>query len=243
VPSAPLSFTFEVQHSFPLSGRSASHQPPNQALQLTGPRRTPIEVWLCSVLKLGRFGPPWVAGPAAERPYVGRRISMLQIPKSEEEVLRYLDEHRRWISTGDPALVPEFLQLEREEEKSALCQLLAGLFVHAPVSALRFLAEKLRLWWLVILLAQFRIRISDLGQDSVHCSRNVAYDALGYGYFRLGRYSQAEHCLDMAWRIYPCPHNTTYGLRMRLCRALQQRGASEPVVERYLRLAEAFVRE
>ena len=165
---------------------------------------------------------------------------MLEIPESEEEVFRYLDEYRQWLNAADPALAPEFVRLE--DEKTSVWGFVAGLLLHGPALALRILAEKLRLWWLVVGLAQFRISTPGLGFDSVHCRRNVAYNALGYAYFRLRRYSQAEHCLDMAWRIYPCAHNTSFGLRMRLCRALQQNGTSESVVERYLRVAEAFVR-
>ena len=169
---------------------------------------------------------------------VRRHGERVRPPADEAEVLHHLSEWRRFLSSNG-ASAPAFF---KEEDRQGAGKLVLGVILQYVTRAARQAAERLRLWSLVVSLARFQTRSVGWGVDSTHCRLNEAYDSLGYALLQYGDVSQSICCLAKAWRVYPCPHNTSFGLRKRLVNALRNHADAADVVAQYDRFAQEFTR-
>ena len=137
---------------------------------------------------------------------------LLPIPENEEQVEGYLEEYRQFIVSDGKGQVQSFV--DREIEENTLFRFLGGCAIHLPAGILRWIGKKTGLWNLVARMAQLRINTPNWGGCSKHCNRNAAYNDLGLANLHLGHVSEAINCLDRAWRVYPCCHNTSFASRL-----------------------------
>jgi hypothetical protein len=56
--------------------------------------------------------------------------------------------------------------------------------------------------------------------EPASCGLNRAYTRLGLARLGSGDELGAVDCLRKSWRVHPCPHNTTFGLRPELWNAV-----------------------
>lgn len=94
---------------------------------------------------------------------------------------------------------------------------------------------ELQLW-----SARHRILTDKYWYEPARCSLNHAFTDLGLALLEMGDVPGAVECLRRSWRVYPCPHNTTFGLSTRLWKALE--GVPEAAAARseYERIARRF---
>ncbi len=163
----------------------------------------------------------------------------MRLPSNVHEVLRILEQHRIWVESGGKADVPEFFAVT---DPPSLFRLLGGGAIHGPAAILRWVCRKLGLWRLVAVFARFRLDTPDWGFESGSCERNNALTLLGRAHLKLGDTTSAIACLEQAALVYPCPHNTSFGLNQSLCRALEGHSEAQEAVTQCRRLSKEFIR-
>lgn len=91
------------------------------------------------------------------------------------------------------------------------------------------------------ILARARIVSDRWSSEPRTCGLNTAYTNLGLA--RLGRHDLpgAIRCLDASWRVHPCAHNVTFGLKQRLAAALKDHPEAHAALEQYERMSKLFV--
>lgn len=156
-----------------------------------------------------------------------------------QEVLDHLREWKAWMARKGEGPVPAFVNAFRVEESRV--QLLGTVVFHVPLAVLFAAASGLRLHRTAARIARLRIATDRWSYEPVQCGLNSAYCNLGLAYVRLGSIDEAIDCLEEAWRVYPCPHNTSFGLKMNLCRALSPHPRAAESIARHERMAAAFV--
>jgi hypothetical protein len=158
---------------------------------------------------------------------------MLDARLDEDAVLANLAEWRAWVKRGGGEPVPAWIS---RSDWSAV----GSAAVHAPIRMLRILATKMSLPSVAARLAQLRIRTDGWSYEIRACGLNRAWCTLGLACVARGDLQRATECLDEAWRVHPCPHNTSFGLAMELSQALDRHEPAREVVARYRRIASAF---
>ncbi len=76
--------------------------------------------------------------------------------------------------------------------------------------------------------------------EPVMCGLNAAFTDLGLALLETGDVNGAVECLRRSARVYPCPHNTTFGLDPRLWRALERVPEATAARSEYERVARRF---
>jgi tetratricopeptide (TPR) repeat protein len=115
-----------------------------------------------------------------------------------------------------------------------------GLTFHGLLYVAFRLSWKCRLWRLAGSWARVRLATDSIAFEPVQCGLSAAYNRLGLTLLKRGRIDEAIHCLDNAWRVYPCPHNTSYGLPMGLYKALEVYPEAGKVVDTYGEMNDLF---
>jgi tetratricopeptide (TPR) repeat protein len=105
-------------------------------------------------------------------------------------------------------------------DERSLFTLLRGLAVHSILIVLGWSAKLMRLQSLRVWAARQRVASDLIAFEPASCSLNHAYSELGLALLAAGDHVGAVECLRQAWRVHPCPHNTSFGLNPRLWRAL-----------------------
>lgn len=152
---------------------------------------------------------------------------------SEEEVLYLLRIWNNWMSGPDPAnnKPQEYKFIDREP--SEFLKIFFGLSVHLFLWSFTKFGQIFRLYVLSIWAAEKRIRYDNLWYEPHSCGLTNSLTDLGLGYLEVGELSQSIECLDRAWRVYPCPHNTSYGLRLKLYNKLKKYPVAKDVTKKY----------
>ena len=165
---------------------------------------------------------------------------MSQAELTESEVLTHLSEWHAWVARNGKEPVPSFLRTLHSKTPT-LFRMLGGFTLHGLLSLLYRLANRLKMYRLAARVARFRIATDHLSFEPMQCGLNTAYCRLGIAYLKLDRTSESVSCLEKAWRVYPCPHNTSYGLKMRLLNLLSLCAEAKDSVTRYKQMSKAFV--
>jgi hypothetical protein len=130
---------------------------------------------------------------------------------------------------------------DAEPAKGSPWWALADLLVHPVLAVLTMVARPARAYRALALLARVRIATDRLSYEPRSCGLNGAYTNLGLARLGQNDVAAALVCLDASWRVHPCPHNTSFGLRQRLATALQPYLEARPLRERYARMSAEFV--
>lgn len=81
--------------------------------------------------------------------------------------------------------------------------------------------------------AQREIELDYLWYEPIACGLNHAYTRLGLSLLASGDTAGAARCLRASWHVYPCPHNTSFGLDRRLRAALSETEDAVESVDEY----------
>lgn len=159
-------------------------------------------------------------------------------PKDVKEAISAARQFHIWMQSNDHSQAPEFIDDPRLHV--GLASMLVGLTLHSTLSLVGALSQKLRLWPVVRLVARIRIRTDGLSYEPRQCGYNAAYTRLGLAELKRGNTAIAIHCLDESARVWPCPHNTSFGLRTRLARELSEVPQATAVVNKYWQVTREF---
>lgn len=88
--------------------------------------------------------------------------------------------------------------------------------------------------------ARHRILTDKYWYEPARCSLNHAFTDLGLALLEMGDVPGAVECLRRSWRVYPCPHNTSFGLSPRLWKALEDVPEAAAARSEYERIARRF---
>ena len=108
-----------------------------------------------------------------------------------------------------------------------------------------FLAKvglKFRITQLTMWASENRIKYDYLWWEPISCGLNNSYTDLGVAYLRAGKIEEAINCLDKSWRVYPCPHNTSFGISLKLFNKLKSNPEAQSVVTEYFEMWDKFKR-
>jgi hypothetical protein len=160
-------------------------------------------------------------------------------PASIDDLKDGLEQYHAWSDAGGPEeLCPDFMK--EEFKQSNLSRMLLGLLVHIPLLLLKFMSLKIYFWPGVRWFTLARIRTDNLSFEPSQCGLNTAYTYLGIGKLKSGDIEGAINALKSSSLVWPCPHNTSFGLRMRLARELGEYPEARGAVNEYKQLAYLF---
>jgi len=163
----------------------------------------------------------------------------MNIPKSQEEVIQVVNQYHKWIaSNGNHDLYPKVL--EDELDNFGWIKFLSGVFLHTILFVVRYTARKLHLWPIVAFCAYLRIKTDRLSHEPRQCGYNEAYTVLGLYRLRRKNITGAILALNESWHVWPCCHNTSFGLRKSLAKELSEYPEAVQAVEQYFEVADAF---
>jgi len=156
---------------------------------------------------------------------------------AESEVLAHVVEWHAWLARGGAEPSPAFFTAVEARLPLMLC----GFLVHSVLALVHRAFTLLHLHFLAGRIAALRIATDGLSFEPRQCGLNNAYNNLGLAYLKRGKVAGAITCLEQSWRVYPCPHNTSFGLRMKLCKALASYPEAVVSVNNYKRINGVFV--
>lgn len=160
-------------------------------------------------------------------------------PKNIDELKSVLEQYHAWFeSGGNEELCPEFMN--EELKQASIYRLVLGLVVLPPIWLLRLLSLKIKFWYGVRWFSIVRIRMDDLSYEPCQCGLNVAYTYLGMARLKSGDIGGAINALKLSALVWPCPHNTSFGLRVSLARDLEAYPQARVAVDEYKQLAFLF---
>jgi hypothetical protein len=156
----------------------------------------------------------------------------VESPKSKHEVLNAV------------MLYEQSLENNGDEDKifRSILGLIGGFLLHSTLFIITLLAKKLHLWTLVSSCAKLRIKTDKLSAEPIQCGLNKAYTNLGLAKLHQKDIYSAIEALHMSSRVWPCPHNTTFGLSYELVKQLKNIPEAYNTVEEYKEIASAFTK-
>jgi tetratricopeptide (TPR) repeat protein len=161
-----------------------------------------------------------------------------ELPKND--VLNLLNVWAKWINGPEPAhnKPDEFKKWDDIGPKGMFIGI--GMFVHLYLWILRKLGAVFRFPLVTIWASKTRIKYDYLWYEPISCGYTNAFADMGLGYLELGKVEEAITCLSKSWRVYPCPHNTTYGLTLRLYNKLKNYPEAAAATSEYQEMWEQF---
>ena len=159
---------------------------------------------------------------------------------SKKDVLDLLHIWRKWLNGPDPAQnkPPEFKKWDEIGPKGISVGI--GMLLHLYLWMLAKLGMVLRIQSLTIWASKARIKYDHLWFEPISCGYTNAFVDMGLGYLESGKVEKAIDCLSKAWRVYPCPHNTSFGLRLKLYKKLRDFPEAQQAVAEYKEMWEEF---
>ena len=152
---------------------------------------------------------------------------------SKKDVLNLLRIWEIWINGPDPAnnKPEEFIRWDEYSPVGA--RMAIGAVLHLFLWCSTKCGLLLRLPFLTIWATETSIKYDYLYWEPLSCRWNNSYTDMGLAYIKSGKIDKAIKCLNRSWRVYPCPHNTTYGLKSRLCKKLKEFPVAQEAVFEY----------
>ena len=136
-------------------------------------------------------------------------------------MLRLLKIWNNWMNGPEPAENKPQAYKDIDKKPSGHIEILFGMTLHMFLWFLTRLGQLARINSLSIWAAQKRIRYDDLWYEPHSCGLTSAFTDLGISHLENGDIGKAIECLGLAWRVYPCPHNTSYGIKLKLYKRLR----------------------
>lgn len=154
--------------------------------------------------------------------------------ESKRETIELAKQYNSWISSGGKyELYPT--ELEDIEHESLTKLIVAALF-HGILFLVSRIFFKLRCWRLARLMARVRLKSDKHAICPRGCGFNQAYTNVGLAEFKQGNITAAIEALKVSSLIYPCSHNTSFGLSKKLVRVLEGDQSSVEAVKDYLEI-------
>ena len=154
------------------------------------------------------------------------------------ELKRYRAFSEAWRAGKRGEDLPKIPE-NRDRQRSNIIGL-AGAILHFLVWMAIGPAQLLRVHALTAALSELRIKTDHLSFEPRSCGLNAAYTTLGLARLAMKDLAGAIHCLDSSWRVHPCPHNSSYGLKRKLALALSCYPEAESTVRDYVRIGKKF---
>jgi len=95
-----------------------------------------------------------------------------------------------------------------------------GLALHLVLKTIWLAASAAHAKSVMAWAAKARIEADDLWFEPRACGLNSSLTDLGLALVLAGETQAAIACLDRSWRVHPCPHAVTFGLRRELATRL-----------------------
>ena len=159
---------------------------------------------------------------------------------SKNEVLNYLRIWKNWISGPESAKNrPVEFEMMDEGIKNGP-KFAFGTILHLYLWFLSKFGLMFGLSSLAIWASRTSIKHDNLWYEPRACGYTNSYSNMGLGYLKLGKVEKAINCLRKSWRVYPCPHNTSYGLKLKLYKKLKPYPEAKEAVSEYAEMWEHF---
>lgn len=161
---------------------------------------------------------------------------------SKDDVLNLLRIWNNWMKGPDPANnKPDEFKLWDEYMPNGF-KFAFGIFLHLFLWFLVSIGLNCRVPSLAVWASKTSIKHDDFWWEPISCGMNNSYTDMGLGYLNFGKTDKAIECLSKSWQVYPCPHNTTYGLKLKLFKKLRDYPEAKNEVTEYLEMWERFKR-
>lgn len=158
-------------------------------------------------------------------------------PSDIKELRDVVDGYNASLETGLPELYPEALKFNFKQQ---WFRLIFSILIHLPLWILRMLFSNLHFWYGVKLFSKFRVLTDSFSYEPIQCGLNDAYTSLGFAMLKSGDVSGAIQALKLSGFVWPCPHNSSFGLRYRLVKALEAHPEAKSAVDEYKEIAKLF---
>lgn len=157
----------------------------------------------------------------------------MNFPKEKEEILGFV----RQIKAEDDWRIEE---VDSVVNNMGRMKIFTGLVIHSLIAILVFLSKLLRLWRVVLLLSKLRVRTDGFSYEPRQCGYNSAYTNIGLSKLKIGDLEGAIDALNESWQVYPCPHNTSFGLKTSLVKELSKYPEASENVATYVEIYKRF---
>ena len=159
---------------------------------------------------------------------------------SKDEVLNNLLIWETWINGPDPAnnKPDEFKSWHDTGPKGI--QSVFGMVLHLFLWTMIMFGLIVRISTIAIWAAKNSVKYDYLRWEPLSCGLNNAYTLLGTGYYKTGDIEAAIKCLKYSWRVYPCPHNTSFGLKLNLYNKLRHYPDAKEATAEYFDMWKRF---
>ncbi len=162
---------------------------------------------------------------------------------TERYILTELEQYQKWHNAH--------MQGKSQEERPSLpdnkdtpkynSYSIFGAFIHMLIFFALEISTFLRIKTFVSFFAKLRISTDKFCYEPYSCGYNNAYTKLGLALLAKNDLSGAINCLDVSWRVHPCPHNSSYGLKRSLVAKLRSYPEAADVVNQYIKIGKQFV--
>jgi tetratricopeptide (TPR) repeat protein len=161
---------------------------------------------------------------------------------SKSEVLSLLVIWKNSMKGPDPSKnkPDEFKELDKYSPNGL--RFAFGTVLHLYLWFLSKIGLLLCINFLTIWASNLSIKHDNLWYEPFSCGMTNSYTDMGLGYLRKGDVENAIECLNKSWHVYPCPHNTSFGLKLKLYKKLKDYPEAIGAVTEYLEVWEQFKR-
>jgi hypothetical protein len=160
-------------------------------------------------------------------------------PKEKEEILKLVNQYHSFLQSGGKLELYPNEMMELEKNKNVI-KYLFGVLLHSILFVLIHISKTIKIWPLVAIFSKIRILTDSWALEPRQCGYNRAYTLLGIYRLRSKNISGAISALNESWQVYPCPHNTSFGLYSTLAKELKMYPEAKDAVEIYKELYDAF---
>ena len=161
----------------------------------------------------------------------------------EEDILLELEQYQNWrqayMAGKNQEDCPE-LPENRDAPKYTSYGLF-GAFIHMFIFLGIEISSLFRIQKFVAFFAKLRISTDRFCYEPKSCGYNNAYTKLGLALLSQDDVNGAIKCLEASWRVHPCPHNSSFGLKRSLVSKLKNYPEASRVVAQYIKIGKQFV--
>ena len=166
----------------------------------------------------------------------------MSLKLSKDDVLNNLRIYEIWINGPDPANnQPDEIKSWDDTGPKGVNGVF-GTVLHLFLWSMTMFGLIFRFPSIAIWAAKASVKYDHLRWEPMSCGLNSAYTFLGIGYYKTGNIKAAIKCLKNSWRVYPCPHNTSFGLKLNLYRKIRGNPDANEVTAEYLDMWKRFKR-
>mgnify|MGYP007055200521 CR=1 FL=1 len=160
-------------------------------------------------------------------------------PKEKGELIALAREWHKWIS--DPKALDSLSQ-ELGDVDLGVGYVNFGVCIifHVPLYVITQLSKAIGFWWLASICCRLRIITDRWSFEPRQCGYNRAHTILGLYNLKRNDVDAAISALKESWQVYPCPHNTSFGLLLSLSKALENIPKAQGVVDEYKEICREF---